>query len=717
MSRLKFLNKKYTALAVFLLVGTLALIPIMPSMPVLSFEEVRARFTASETVLLDRYGKRLHITRTDYTGRRLSWIRLEDISPAMIDLIVLAEDKRFWSHGGVDALAILSSIVRAVSSFKRPHGASTLTMQLGGLLDQGLRARKTGRSFLQKIVQARTAWSLERGWTKKEILEAYLNLVTFRGELQGIQAASRALLDKWPSGLQKQESALLSVLVRAPNASPFEAGKRACQLLVRTGEADTCSEVQSLSETALTPPYLIEHIARDAPHVARHLGQDISSGSPIKSTIDRELQRFTKQSLKRHITSLKSRNVHDAAVLVADNMHGEILAYVASSGDLSPSWHVDGIRAQRQAGSTLKPFLYGLAIEKRLVTPSTLLDDAPVEINIAGGGVYRPQNYDNLFYGPVTVREALASSLNTPAVRTIINVGPQRFVNRLKSLGFKTLQHPDFYGASLALGSADVSLWNLVNAYRTLANGGLFSSLRLEPGSSSTARPVLDKNAAYMISNILADREARSRTFGFDSSLSTPFFSAVKTGTSKDMRDNWCVGFSQHYTVGVWVGNFSGKPMWNVSGISGAGPIWRDVISYLHRDLTSNPPRPPSGLVKRKIKIFPGGRVYNEWYLKGSEPPPGKTHRVKLKPEVALPYIEYPTDGALIALDPDIPAPLQRIRFKSSGDMGSYNLYLNQNLIGPVSKGYDWQPERGNFQLTLKDGSNKTIDIVSFKVR
>ena len=717
MIRLQFLNKKYTALAVLSLVGVCALIPIAPWREVASFDEVRARFATSETVVLDRYGKRLHVTRTDYTGRRLAWLKVEDVSPALIDVIVLAEDKRFWSHGGIDGWAMLNSIATAFLELKRPHGASTITMQLAGLLDPELRARSNRRSVFQKLIQVATAWSLERGWQKREILEAYLNLVTFRGELQGVQAASRALFDKWPSGLQKVEAALLSGLVRAPNASPLKAGERACLLLVRTGNTNACSEVRSLAKFALRPPYQIRHIARDAPHVARYLASANTQNTFIKSTLDRDLQRFTIDSIRRHITSLDKRNVHDAAVLVADNATGEILAYVGSSGDLSPSWRVDGIRAQRQAGSTLKPFLYGLALEERLVTASTLLDDAPIEINIAGGGVYRPRNYDSLFHGPVTVREALAASLNTPAVRTIINVGPQRMVGRLRSLGFKTLQHPNFYGASLALGSADVSLWDMVNAYRTLSNGGVFSPLRLKPGPNASTKQVLDENAVYVISSILADKEARSRTFGFESPLSTPFFSAVKTGTSKDMRDNWCIGFSQHYTVGVWVGNFSGEPMWNVTGITGAGPIWRDVISYLHKDLTSDPPKPPPGLVKRQVSISPGGRVYNEWYLKGSEPPPGQLHRVSVKPAVALAYIQYPTDGAVIAIDPDIPEISQSIRFKSSGDMSSYNLYLNESLIGPVSKIYDWQPIRGNFQLSLKDALNKTVDTVFFIVR
>ena len=214
------------------------------------------------------------------------------------------------------------------------------------------------------------------------------------------------------------------------------------------------------------------------------------------------------------------------------------------------------------------------------------MDDTPLDIAVLNG-IYQPKNYDSEFRGLVTSRVALASSLNVPAVRTLSLVGIEPFLSKLRQLGIKDLNESgDFYGPSLALGSADVSLWELVNAYRTLANEGAWSELHLSPEAEYFPKPkrIFSKEGAFLVSDILSDREARSSTFGLENPLATRFWTAVKTGTSKDMRDNWCIGYSRKYTVGVWVGNFSGEPMWNVSGITGAAPIWIEMMNWLHRD-------------------------------------------------------------------------------------------------------------------------------------
>ena len=297
------------------------------------------------------------------------------------------------------------------------------------------------------------------------------------------------------------------------------------------------------------------------------------------------------ETLQQHILSVQGQNVHDGAALVADNKSGEILAYVGNVGALASARFVDGTQARRQAGSTLKPFLYGLAFDKRILTPASLLDDAPLDVP-AMNGIYRPENYDKQFHGLVPARTALASSLNIPAVKVLNLVGVECFVQKLGDLGFEKLQAADFYGSSLALGAADVTLWELVNAYRSLANGGVWSPLCLtfEENPNLTSRQVLSAGSAFLVSDILSDRESRSETFHLESPLSTRYWTAVKTGTSKDMRDNWCVGFSDHYTVGVWAGNFSGDPMWNVSGITGAAPAWIEIMNWLHRGLAEPPP-------------------------------------------------------------------------------------------------------------------------------
>ena len=227
-------------------------------------------------------------------------------------------------------------------------------------------------------------------------------------------------------------------------------------------------------------------------------------------------------------------------------------------------------------------------------------------------GIYQPRNYDSQFKGLVTSRVALASSLNVPAVKALSLVGMEPFLSKLRQLGIKRLKESgDFYGPSLALGSADVSLWELVNGYRTLANEGIWDELRLrlKEESLSGKRKVFSREAAFLVSDILSDREARSLTFGLENPLATRFWTAVKTGTSKDMRDNWCIGYSKRYTVGVWVGNFNGEPMWNVSGITGAAPVWVEVMDFLHRQ-DEGPRQTTSRRVgAQRDSIFTGDRI------------------------------------------------------------------------------------------------------------
>jgi penicillin-binding protein 1C len=279
--------------------------------------------------------------------------------------------------------------------------------------------------------------------------------------------------------------------------------------------------------------------------------------------------------------------------------------------------------------------MQGMAFERHLLTASSLLEDQPLEIGLLNG-VYRPENYDRQYRGLVTARTALAASLNIPAVRVLNLVGVEPFVQELTGLGFRDLRNPDYYGPSLALGAVDIALWDLVNAYPSLANSGLWRPLHLIPGNGKggigalesdnvpssmegDSRRILSREAAYLLADVLSDRESRSSTFSLESPLATRFWTAVKTGTSKDMRDNWCVGFSSRYTVGVWVGNFSGEPMWNVMGITGDAPVWVDIMNWLHRRVHSSPPTPPSTLRARQTAFPDWGINRREWYLPGTE--------------------------------------------------------------------------------------------------
>jgi penicillin-binding protein 1C len=441
-----------------------------------------------------------------------------------------------------------------------------------------------------------------------------------------------------------------------------------------------------------------------APHAARQL-LDRERPTDVSATLDADGQRFAIDALQRRLLALRDRNVADGAVLVVDNGSGEVLAYVGSSGEVSRAPNVDGIRARRQAGSTLKPFLYGLALDRRLLHPASLLQDAPLEI-ATGGGLYRPSNYDDHFGGLVTVRRALAGSLNVPAVRTIGLVGTDAFVRQLRRIGFAGVSKSgDFYGPSLALGSADVTLWELVGGYRALANGGRWSPMRMSADSpAADVQRAYSVEAAFLVSDMLSDRESRSIAFGLESPLDTRFWSAVKTGTSKDMRDNWCLGYSERYTVGVWVGNFSGEPMRDVSGVSGAAPIWNDVISYLHRQEPSRPPAPPPGLVRAPL----GNR--SEWFLPGTEP---VASEVELSPP---PSIAAPVAGTIIALDPDIPAERQRVRFAARNAIGA-RWQLDGRDFGPLDASPLWEPAPGSHVLRLIAADRRPLDQVSFVVR
>jgi len=330
-------------------------------------------------------------------------------------------------------------------------------------------------------------------------------------------------------------------------------------------------------------------------------------------------------------------------------------------------------------------------------------------------GIYRPKNYDERYHGLVSVRLALASSLNIPAVRTLGLVGNENFLRKLRELGFGGLKEDgEFYGPSLALGSAEVSLWNLVNAYRALANGGVWSDSGFAQAQKHNARLAFSPESAFLIGSILSDRESRSLTFGFEGPLATRFWTAVKTGTSKDMHDNWCIGFSSRYTVGVWVGNFSGAPMWNVSGMSGAAPIWLEVMNWLHRSEPSEAPMPPKGVRSLNVVAENGKQSRIEWFIDGTEPSIATT---TAQARQLHPKIVYPVDGTAMALDPDIPSERQKIFFDAKPADPRLRWMLNGKTIGNAGKPISWQAQPGGYSLALVDPEDRVVDRVTFSVK
>jgi penicillin-binding protein 1C len=675
-----------------------------------TFDEVRKAYRSSDAELLDRHGEAIQSLRIDMTVRRLPWVALNDISPALPAAVLQAEDQRFYQHDGVDwnaaAKAAWDNLFRT-----RPRGASTITMQLAALLDPALQPAAKGRSWGQKWDQVKAARELDTQWTKQQIMEAYLNMVSYRGELQGVGAAARGMFGKAPSGLDLSEAVILASLLRGPAAGQKVVSQRACALALELRLPSTCSEIQLRIVVAMSRPQLAANLP-PAPQVAQQLLT--RSGQAVRSTLDAGLQRYAQNVLRQQLAALQGRNVNDGAVVVLDNASGEILAYVGNAG----GGEVDGVAALRQAGSTLKPFLYELALERKQLTAASLMDDTAIDISTPGG-MYIPQNYDKNFKGYVSVRTSLASSLNVPAVRTLVMTGMERFHERLREVGLSSLTRPaEYYGYSLALGSAEVSLLELSNAYRTLANGGMYGAVTLAPQAAAIAataapRRVLDARASFIISDILADRAARSITFGLKNELATTFWAAVKTGTSKDMRDNWCVGYTDKYTVGVWVGNFDGQSMWDVSGVSGAAPVWRDVMDYLHRGQSSRAPKPPAGVLRQQVAYQPAlEAARNEWFIAGTESPV-----IALVQDLhRAPKILYPGEAAIIALDPDIPDAIQRVFFQAQGGQ-NLSWELDGEPLGQAASSYSWRPTPGQHQLALVDANAKPIATTHFQVR
>jgi len=685
---------------------TLALHFLTRPPPLPDYSAVRAAWRPSEAWLYDRRGRLLDSARVDFQARRLAWVALADIAPAVPAAVIAAEDRRFRGHRGIDWFGVAGSL-RARLAGERSRGASTLTMQLAGFLSPDL-ARPGARGWRDKLRQMRAASAIEAGWSKDRILEAYLNLAGFRGEAQGIGAAALQLFGKTPASLTADDATLLAALLPDPRADPPRVAARACRLA-----GGDCARWPALAASMLGPARSLGLDPGLAPHLSDRLLT--RPGLRVRTTLDAEVQRLAAAALRRQLVGLGGTRARDGAVVVADTVTGDVLAYVGGVGGASTAAAVDGAAAYRQAGSTLKPFLYAMGIERGYVTPASILDDTAVQLDTASG-LYVPQNYDRGFKGPVTVRTALAGSLNVPAVRTLLLVGVEPFRDRLWDTGYRGLvEDGGYYGYSLALGSAEVTLLEQVAAYRSLADRGRWAPLRLAAAAPAPRpRPLLSPAAAWITADMLADPGARALTFGLDSALRLPFWAAVKTGTSKAMRDNWCVGFTDRYTVGVWIGNAEGDPMRAVSGTSGAAPVWRDIMMALHARSPGRAPPRPAGVVGRPVRFERGLEApRREWFVAGTEQP-----LVAAVPDASRrPRLVNPAAGAVYALDPDIPVARQRLAVAVSGRTAGLRVVLDGRDIGPAGAAPLLFPMPGAHRLRLVDPAGRTVDRSFFTVR
>lgn len=608
------------------------------------------------TKILDRHGQLLYEVLSPKQGRK-TYLQLNQIPPLFIQAVIASEDSAFYEHVGVDLAAIGRAIFYNYLEQKITSGASTITQQLV----RNLLGTNRQRTFQEKLLEAAYAIRLSHAYSKEKILEQYLNTVYFGNLSYGIAEAAENYFGKHPANLDLAEISMLAGLPQSPsNNNPLihlpRAKKRqkyVLDRLVEQGQISSDQAEQALAEelrfvsgkNRIEAPHFVHQVLAD---LEEQYGDDlVYSGLQITTTLDLNLQKRAEQIIAMQLEKLKDKNVGNAALLAVDLPSGQILVWLGSKDyfDDQIAGQVDLITSLRQPGSALKPFLYLLALQNG-DSLASIIEDLPIKVKTTGG-VYSPLNYDLDFHGPVRLREALANSFNIPAVRTQEKLGTQNFLDFLRRLGLSSLdQKPDYYGLALTLGGGEIRLLDLANAYFTLANYGYqkpFSKILSIADSQGVNiykwNPPLGRNIlgpqaeqiSFLIISALSDPHARLKSFGEDNVLELSVPAAVKTGTTRNFRDNWTFGFSPRLLTAVWVGNADASPMENISGIDGAGPIWHDFMEYYHQyhDLASNQPSftVPAGL--RQISIcavsglLPGQNcqeVVQEWFLQGKEP-------------------------------------------------------------------------------------------------
>ncbi len=552
-------------------------------------------------VVTDRHGEPLRFFLPADQRWRLP-IRLSELPPDVRRALVASEDQRFYEHPGVDPLALARAVWDDVRHRKVVSGASTISMQVARMADPGPR---TLRSKLREAVRA---LQIERRFSKDRILEMYLNLTPYGGNIEGIGAAAWFYFGKGPDQLSLGEIALLTALPRSPLKYDPTLHPRAAQVARDRVLGQLASRgVFSRKELDAARREPIPRIRRRPPFLAPHFTEMIAAQLPgeprIRTTLDRSIQAVAESQVARRAKELRDQGIGNAAVVVIDNQTRGVRALVGSSGyrDTYFQGQVNGAVARRSPGSTLKPFLYAMAMDQGRLVPDSYILDIPTDF--AG---YVAEDYDQRYRGRVTVREALITSLNAPAVRLLAETGLSDFLRLLQRGGLATLDRPaGKYGLPLILGAGEVRLLDLVNLYATLAQGGKHRPVRVVEGDPKLhAEPdpvsLFSPEAARAVTEILTDVRRPDLPEAWDLTRDVPGV-AWKTGTSYGHRDAWAVGFSARYTIGVWVGNFDGKPRKGISGSQHAGPLLFDLFRAL--ETGGRGPVKPEGLIEDEIEV------------------------------------------------------------------------------------------------------------------
>jgi len=619
----------------------------------------------ASTLIYDRNGQLLYEI---YAEKNRVPVKLEELSEYIKWATVASEDKNFYRHHGFDLGGILRATFNTV--FRRTlQGGSTLTQQLvkNALLED------PSRTLRRKIREAILTWGTEVIYSKNEILEMYLNQAPFGGTAWGIESAAQTYFNKKAKDLTLAEATLLIGLPASPTrfspfgAHPELAKERQKRVLQRMVEDGYLSKEESEEAEKQELDYASPTVGIKAPHFVLYVKELLvdkygekmveQGGLKVQTTLDLDLQEFSQQAVASEVAKLKNLKISNGAALITNPETGEILSMVGSKDyfDKSIDGNVNVTLSSRQPGSSIKPLNYGLALEKKIITPATVINDMPTCFSVPGQRLYCPVNYDRTFHGPTQVRFTLGNSYNLPAVKVLALNGLEDFVAKAKEMGISTFTEPKNYGLSITLGGGEVKMIDMATAFSSFANLGIRQDVwaikKVENQSGKVlfekeeeeGPRVLSMETAYLVSHILLDNNARSAAFGPSSYLvikNHPEVS-VKTGTTNDLRDNWTIGYTPSRLAAVWVGNNDNTSMSYVaSGVTGASPIWNKIMTYALKDQKQEWPLKPEGIVGASICQL-SGKIPNpeqpcetrfEYFAEGTVP--SETENLKMAIEI-----------------------------------------------------------------------------------
>jgi penicillin-binding protein 1C len=628
------------------------------------------------------------LTLLDCRGREIAEIasvearaqlprRLDEMGYWLPRVTVALEDHRFYEHCGIDWRATAAAFVRNLKSGHVISGGSTITQQLVKTANGRHR-----RSWSAKIYESICAWKLERRWSKEQILTGYLNRSSYGNRRLGPEAAARAYFGKSTRDLTLAEAIYLAGLPQAPTRfnpwkHPYRAEQKYERSLARLAELHLIrrEERQFLRHSAPS-------VARfNPPHLAPHFVDAVVAQNPklrgtVRTSVDLDLQTKAEQLLHSHLAALNRYDIAEAAIVIVENETGAVRAMVGSSNYAKRQ--INGATRPRSCGSTLKPFVYLNAIDRRLMTAASLLPDTPDAIRDKYAD-YDPQNFNHRYLGPVRLREALGCSLNVPAVFTLSQLGARPTFYELRKWGFEFSRELSDYGAGFVLGNAEIRLVDLAGAYAGLARNGMAMRAKLLSAEHHPMTRIASAEATTIISDILCDNTAREKSFGAHSPLAFEQRIAVKTGTSSGFRDAWTVGFNKEHTIAVWAGNFDGRPMRDTFAVRSATPLWAAMMhELLQHDEPLDPPQETARLVRRGVCAATGflpaaqtDATVNELFLAGTEPKESCANWISEDEKLLLPD-EYAiwcasannTRGARVRAQPRITNPVANARYE-----------------------------------------------------